>query len=107
MGDDLLVFNQKDAAAGRPCSEAVRVALDEVAGTASVVWRYQSDLCIDLQYLGNAWPLPEDGVLVTFSQSGMMDQVDAAGDLPQRWSTDLGWQFAYAAWTDSLYVPEG
>lgn len=99
----LLIFNQWSH--DNPgCSEAVRIQLDEAAGTAERVWSYESSDCLVVDYLGNAWPLSNGNTLVDFGFMGLVEEVTPGGEVVQRMSTPLGWFYSYGERVDSLYV---
>lgn len=101
--DGLLTFNQAAPWDGE-CSEALRVQLDEEAGTAWRSWTYETEDCLGVDYLGSAWHLDGGGALVVFSQMGQMDDVTAEGVPTWRLNTGMGWWFSYAERVSSLYV---
>jgi hypothetical protein len=103
--DGLLVFNQAASWDGE-CSEAILVQIDEEEGRAWRSWTYETEDCLGVDYLGNAWPLDDGGALVVFSQMGQMDEVTAAGELTWRVNTEMGWLFSYAQRSSSLYVEQ-
>jgi hypothetical protein len=98
----LLLFNQTYGFEPDPCSFAVELAIDEAAGTATELWRYNLDDCASVGYLGNAEILPNGDRLVVFSQLGIMDVVDPQGQLVRRLQTDFGWEFGYGIHAESL-----
>lgn len=73
----LLVFNQGDGEAGE-CASASIISVDEAQGTAQRSWNYTSDACFFVNYLGNAEPLADGRVLVSFGIAGAIDEVDGA-----------------------------
>ncbi len=99
----LMLFNHRDIEAGE-CSQAVRASLDSDLGTAERTWSYESFDCLGVDYLGNAWPLPNGNTLVVFSMRGQMEEVTPEGRVVMRLNIDLGWWFSYATRVESLFV---
>ena len=100
IGDHLLFFNN-----GPPGGEssALEVALDFEQGTATRVWQYTADLRT-LIY-GDVQRLENGHTLVTFSTSGELREVDAAGHVVQSLTFGLGGAVGYATHRLSLYGP--
>ena len=101
--DGLLLFNQHFPGQG-DCSEALVIQQDEDAGTAWRSWTYQTEDCLGVEYLGNAWPLDGGNTLVVFSQRGQMDEVTPDGTVIWSLATGLDWWFSYAERIASLYT---
>jgi hypothetical protein len=100
-GGNLLVFNRNQF--GVECSEAVEIALDRGAATATEVWRYASDTCLGVYYLGEAKRLPGGNTLTVFATSGEIDQATPAGETAWRLSLDLGAGVGFSDHVASLY----
>jgi hypothetical protein len=66
---------------GGTSSPVIEFALDPVAGTATEVWRYTGQYFSGT--LGDVQRLPNGNTLVTYSNRGMMHEVDPAGKLVQ------------------------
>lgn len=75
LGDDLLVFNQRDSFQGE-CAEAAILTLDDDRAQVERTWRYLSESCHQVSYLGNAQPLDQGRILVAFSTAGVLEEVD-------------------------------
>lgn len=105
LGDQLWVFNQTYENMTGACSHAVVFDLDADNGRATQSWYHENEECSHVNYLGSHHPLAGGNHMVVWSQDGLLDEVTPEGDLVFRLSTELGWEFAYAARESSLYQP--
>lgn len=99
----LLVFNRRDPHDGATCSAAVEMALDEDAGLASLIWDYRGQRCAQVGFLGNAVRQANGNTLVSWSQLGLMEEVDPAGQLQWQASSIVGAGFAFVTQVGELY----
>ncbi|HEY6726789.1 MAG TPA: aryl-sulfate sulfotransferase [Polyangiaceae bacterium] len=83
-------------------SHAVEFALDLEALTATEVFRYVSDDNLNSASLGDVQRLPNGNTLVTYSNTGVIHEVDAGGALVQVFRTGVT---GYAMHRESLYGP--
>ncbi len=75
--------------------------LDEAAGTATLTWEYQTDAAVSA-FLGDAERLPDGNALVTYSMSGLIEEVDPSGTVVQSWKSTT---FGFSDFRTSLYGP--
>jgi hypothetical protein len=75
--------------------------LDETAGTATKTWQYQFTGASS-PFLGDVQRLPNGNALVTYSMSGVIQEVDPSGSVVQSWN---GTTFGYTDFRTSLYGP--
>lgn len=94
---NFLFFNNGMGAAASPVLE---FELDPAAGTATQVWRYDSDK--GSSTLGDVQRLPNGNTLVTYSNAGVMHEVDPDGELVQSIATG---SLGYATHRPTLYGP--
>ncbi len=98
----LLVFdNGDDPDAG---SRAVEYELDEAAGEAEVVWEYTSDPLVYCFGMGDVTRMETGNTLVTWSTSGMIDEVSPDDELLWRVRLEMGGGLAYMTPVPSLYA---
>ena len=77
------------------------------AHLARTVWRDQGEECLKNAFLGNAQRLPGGNTRVTFSASGRIEEVDAAGEMAMQFSTGIGAAFGFATWSRSMVAGSG
>lgn len=80
-------------------SLAVEVELDLVAMTATRVWEYDGGNAS--QTLGDATRLPNGNTLITYSNPGVIHEVNPSAELVQEWDFPSG--IGYVEYRDSLY----
>lgn len=80
-------------------STVFEYALDESSWTATEVFRYSSNTSM---VLGDAQKLPNGNYLVTYSNSGVMEEVNPSGSVVQSFTAS---SFGYADFRESLYGP--
>lgn len=85
---------------GRPASAVREFELDPRAGTATEVWSYVSDK--GSATLGDVQRLPNGNTLITYSNAGVMHEVDLQGSLVQSFATG---SLGYATHRPTLYGP--
>jgi len=94
---NFLFFNNGLGARSSPVLE---FELDPSAGTATQVWSYESDKSSST--LGDVQRLPNGNTLVTYSNAGVMHEVDPDGELVQSLATG---SLGYATHRPTLYGP--
>ncbi|HEY6726024.1 MAG TPA: aryl-sulfate sulfotransferase [Polyangiaceae bacterium] len=94
---NFLFFNN---GVGAPASPVLEFALDPSAGTATEVWRYKSDKSSST--LGDVQRLPNGNTLVTYSNAGVIHEVNPDGELVQSLATG---SLGYATHRPTLYGP--
>ena len=104
VDEGILVFDNGDQ--DRYASQAVEYQLDESTQIAELVWSYAPDPSVFSFSLGSVQRLDSGNTYVTFSNQGLIDEVDANGELLWRLKMSLGGAVGYATWLESLYVNE-
>ncbi|HEY4395485.1 MAG TPA: aryl-sulfate sulfotransferase [Polyangia bacterium] len=102
--DGHLLFFNNDGAAATAATGHERILdllLDEPSGTATKVWEYEN-AAAGSAFLGDVQRLPNGDALVTYSMSGLMEEVDPSGNVVQSWK---GTTFGYSDFRTSLYGP--
>lgn len=94
--------NGNEPGFGAGTSHAVEYALDLQAMTATEVFRYVSDSGLNSGSLGDVQRLPNGNTLVTYSNTGVIHEVDPEGEVVQVFSTGV---VGYAMHRESLYGP--
>lgn len=101
----VMVFNQ-GLAGSDECSSASVLALDTAAMTAQLTWSYVPDPCLRIDYLGNAQPMSDGRVLVSFGKAGVLDvAAEDDGRLLGRFGLEAGEEFLYIEHTDTIGQP--
>jgi hypothetical protein len=98
--DRLLIFNNGMMGAG---SVAFEVQLDLNSMTATRVWEYTSGNTSNV--LGDVQRLDNGNTLVTYSDSGIIHELDASNNLLQEITWQLGGALGYVNKRQSLYGP--
>jgi hypothetical protein len=98
--DRLIIFNNGSMGAG---STAIEIQLNLSSWTATRVWEYSSGNSSNV--LGDVQRLDNGNTLVTYSDSGVIHEVDANGSLLQEISWQLGGALGYVMQRQSLYGP--
>lgn len=92
----LMVFNQRDYNSGQ-CAHVVELAGAPADTSPERSWTYEGSDCTGVYYVGNAQPLPDDRVLVSWGSSSVIEEVDRSG-------AEAPWRLVYPAQTWVLYV---
>ena len=100
-GDSYVVFNRR--APTDDCSEVIWFDIDFSAGAATVSDSYSGTDCRTVTYLGQASPMADDGTLVVWTTSGILERIDAKGTPFWTVSSSIGGAFGYSDVTDNLY----
>jgi hypothetical protein len=98
----LLIFNRRNRYLSETCSEAVYVSLDEDAWTAEATWSYAGERCAQIGFLGNALQLAGGTTLVSWSHLGLLEEVDAEGELVWQAELALGAGFGFVTVSERL-----
>lgn len=100
---NILIFNNNAAlgAFGIGSSLVLELALNQHTGQAAEVWRYDGDAASST--LGDVQRLPNGNTLVTYSNSGLMHEVNSAAQLVQSFAWASGSGLSYADRRMSLY----
>ncbi len=96
-----LVGQPQRASLANPSSLMLELELDLSERTATRVWSYDGGGFS--QTLGDVQRLPNGNTHVTYSNAGLMHQVDADGNLVQEWDFARG--TGYAVHRENLYGP--
>jgi len=100
LDDTLLVFdNGNEYQAG---SRVVEYGLDHDSGIAEVIWEYRKDPT-DLCYaLGDVTRFDDGNTMITWSTSGIIEEVDPQGEVVWRMTLPLGVGLGYTTWFETL-----
>jgi hypothetical protein len=101
--DRLLFFNNGSLGSGG--SVAVELKLDLAAKTATKVWSYTAKPAISNDIMGDVQRLANGNTIVAYSTKGVLEEVNASGELLQQWSWPIGGAFGYIEKRKSLYGP--
>ena len=93
VGQNLLVFDNGDAS--RSANQVLEFELDEETGTATEVWAYQPETDVFSFSLGDVSRLENGNTLVTYSNQGQIDEVNADGEVVWRLNFELGGAIGY------------
>ena len=97
--DDLLVFSNGDGGAQK--SLVFELKLDVAAKTATELWRY--DAGQNTTFGGDVQKLANGNLLVTYSSSGIIQELDPSRTVVQQATFDIGSALAYTERRLSLY----
>jgi hypothetical protein len=101
QGDDLLVFaNGVDVQNG---SRVLGYHLDDEAGVATNNYRYEAEHPLFCYTYGDVNRMPSGNMLVTWSTSGQLEEVDEAGEILYQLRASMGGGFGYTTFLESLY----
>jgi hypothetical protein len=105
LGNDrLLFFNNGPIGGGEEkASKALEVSLDFEEMTATEVFRYEGPVYSAI--LGDVQRLENGNTLVTFSSAGLIQEVDASGDLVRQMTWPLGTALGYTTQRNRLQGP--
>ncbi|MCK6502976.1 aryl-sulfate sulfotransferase [Myxococcota bacterium] len=81
-----LVFNRGKSS----CSSVVRFTVDEAAGRASLVSRYESPDCLQVLFLGDARQAEDGNTYISWSSAGRLEELDASGGSVREVDLSLG-----------------
>ncbi len=90
LDGNLLVFNRSDPGNPGTCSQAIELALDELARTVLPVWQWASGVCLQNGFLGNAQRVSSGNTLVTWSSYGFSEEVSPDGVVEWTVATGIG-----------------
>ncbi len=107
LEDSILIFNNRGSEANsgfNTPSRALEFSLDETKMTASQIWEYDSGT-LNSMAMGDVKRMPNGNTLVVFSTSGVLQEVDAEGELLREISFGAGGAVGYIEWREKLYGP--
>jgi hypothetical protein len=84
-------------------SRALEIELDETAKKMEIVWSYVPSPGLFSFTFGDVQRLPGGNTMVTFSNSGQIDEVALDGALVRRINLGLKGALGYATWVNTLY----
>jgi hypothetical protein len=99
--DQYLVFNRN--ALDGSCSEVTALEFTAEDSHATTLWEYTGDDCYAVYYLGEARPLPDDDILVTWTTSGRVERITPEQENVWSLTSSLGGAFGFSDWSDDLY----
>lgn len=99
LGDELLLFDNGDAAGGD--SRGVRYTLDWKAGTGTLTWSHHADPPRFSTFLGDALALPDGRSLVNWTTHGLVHVIDGE-DIDTTWQYDDYEYLTFCTWAESL-----
>jgi hypothetical protein len=97
--DDLIVFSNGDGGAQK--SLVFELKLDLTAKTATELWRYDANL--NTTFGGDVQKLSNGNLLITYSSSGIIQELDPDRNLVQEVTFSIGNTLAYTERRTSLY----
>ena len=98
--DELSVFDNRESPND---SRAIALAFDTQAGTASKTWEWQRDPGLWSYVLGDVHRWDDGGALVTFTTAGVIDDIDAEGNV--RWELTTAFRTATSYTTFATALP--
>jgi len=99
--DGILVFDNGDSP--YVGTRIVEFALDHEEGVADTRWEYTRDESTFCYALGDVTRFEDGNTLVTWSTSGVFEEITPDGELVWQMSMDLGAGLGYTTWVESLY----
>jgi hypothetical protein len=93
---NFLFFNN---GSGQGASPIIELQLDEAAWTATRVWEYSGD---SSPTLGDVQELPNGNILITYSNSGVIQELTKDKTVVQSWTTT---SLGYTDYRETLYGP--
>ncbi len=102
VGDRLVIFDDGDVDRD-VCSQVLAFDLDQEALTASLAWKYETDSCLYVYFLGAAYELTNENHLVTWATAGQIDEITPDLSLVWRMRTSVGVGFGYSDRLVDLY----
>ena len=79
--------------------------LDLSTMTATRSWSYVASPAIQNNVLGDVQRLPNGNTLIAYSTAGLLEEVDASGNLLQKWQLSISATFGYIEKRATLYGP--
>lgn len=86
-------------------SRAVELSLDRETGIAEVIWQHRPDPPHVSRSLGEVARLPTGTTLITWSNMGLIEEVDEANDVLWSIEVDAPAAFGYSRWYPSIDQP--
>jgi hypothetical protein len=100
--DRFLVFNNASNQTG---SHALEILLNLQSMTATKVWEYTEAGRLHNQVMGDVQRLPNGNTIVAYSTRGVLQEVDAEGEIVQDWGWPVSGAFGYIEHRPTLYGP--
>jgi hypothetical protein len=108
LGEDRLMLftnNMRKYSGTGDGSIALEIELDVPGKTGRKVWSYKANPGIQNDVMGDVQRLPNGNTVIAYSTKGVIQEVDADGNLLSDWSFPLGAQFGYIEKRATLYGP--
>jgi Arylsulfotransferase (ASST) len=99
--DQYLIFNRNNL--GVECSDVTALEFTADTAVAAELWKYTGLECLSVYYLGEARPLPNDDILITWTTSGVLQRVTADRESLWTITSALGAAFGFSDWSSTLY----
>jgi hypothetical protein len=103
LDDSLLVF-VNGGMDPRAESRVVELAFEPGTRAVEELWSYWPDPSVTSTNLGDVHRFASGNALVTFSNAGVIHEVDATGALVWSLTADIGGALSYVAWKEDLDV---
>jgi hypothetical protein len=86
--DDFVIFSNNSAMGGGTAtgSSAIEMKLDLATMTSTQIWSYTASPGIQNDVMGDVQRLPNGNTVVAYSTQGVVEEVDAAANLLQKWT---------------------
>ena len=104
LDDSIVVFVNGDE--DPMCSEVREYAYEDDGSDAELVWSYSPSPCVYSFTLGDVSRLDSGNTLVTFSNQGQVEEVDADGEVLWRLNASLGGAVGYATFVADLHTTD-
>ncbi len=105
-GESVLTFNRGPLGSTddpAPCAWVSEMTITD--GVATPTWRYTSDDCLTVAFLGQTRRIDGGHTVVNWSAAGRLSQVDASHALALQVDLAFGSAFGFGEWSESLYAP--
>ena len=79
---------------------------DDDGDEAELIWSYAPSPTVFSFSLGDVSRLENGNTMVTFSNQGQIDEVDASGEVQWRLNASLGGAVGYATFMEDLYATD-
>ena len=99
--DQYVIFNRNDL--GVECSDVTALEFTADDTVAQELWKYPGLDCLSVYYLGEARPLPNDDMLITWTTSGVLQRITPEQESLWTITSALGAAFGFSDWSDTLY----
>ena len=95
-----LVFNRGKGS----CSSVVRFTVDESAGQASLISRYESPDCLQVLFLGDARQTDDGHTYISWSSAGRLEELDPTGAAIREVDVSLGAVLGFIDPVEDVYA---